>query len=101
MKGYKDTTKVQYMDDGMPSAGESVKSGNRMSKMTAGESRKIMGPAPKARVAPKPARNPRMPSIGDSIASGSRASKMDADEARHMGVYKKGGLAVMPKKGKC
>ena len=101
MKGYKDSTKMQYRDAGVPSAGDSVASGNRMSKETAGESRKIMGPAPKARVAPKPARDPRMPSIGDSIASGSRASKMDADEARHMGVYKKGGLAVMPKKGKC
>ena len=101
MKGFKDSTKVQYMDAGVPPAGESVKSGNRMSKMTAAESRKIMGPAPKARVAPKPTRDPRMPSIGESAKSAERIRKQEAAADRHMGVYKKGGLAAMPKKGKC
>jgi hypothetical protein len=41
----------------------------------------------------------RMPSAGESVASGNRMSRMEAEEARAMGL-KKGGLAVMPKKGK-
>jgi hypothetical protein len=42
----------------------------------------------------------RMPSAGESVASGNRMSKMMAEEARALGL-KKGGLAAMPKKGKC
>lgn len=42
----------------------------------------------------------RLPSAGESVESGNRMSKMEAEEARAMGVFKKGGLAAMPKKGK-
>jgi hypothetical protein len=42
----------------------------------------------------------RMPSAGESVESGNRMSRMEAEEARAMGVFKKGGLAAMPKKGK-
>lgn len=114
MDGFKDSTKMKYMSGGMvdgyamgggtkpmmkgnggsakmPLAGESVKSGNRMSKMTAAEMR-----AMEPRTGSK-----KMPSAGESVKSGNRMSKEGADEARFMGVYKKGGLAAMSKKGKC
>ena len=98
-----------------PSAGESVASGNRMSKMMAKEERMIDRMMPgKGRVTEREARmleerfpidalvkrlRSRMPSAGESVASGNRMSRMEAEEARAMGL-KKGGLAVMPKKGK-
>ena len=65
----------------MPPLGESVKSGNRMSKMTAAEMR-----AMEERFG-----NKRRPSPGDSVKSGNRIAKEEADEARHLGVFKKGG----------
>ena len=65
----------------MPPLGESVKSGNRMSKMTAAEMREM-----EARFG-----NKRRPSPGDSVKSGNRIAKEEADEARHLGVFKKGG----------
>jgi hypothetical protein len=98
-----------------PSAGESVESGNRMSKMMAKEERMLDRTMPgKGRVTEQEMRmleerfpidrlvdrlRARMPSAGESVASGNRMSKMEAEEARAMGL-KKGGLAVMPKKGK-
>lgn len=65
----------------MPPLGESVKSGNRVSKMTAAEMR-----AMEERFG-----NKRRPSPGDSVKSGNRIAKEEADEARHFGVFKKGG----------
>ena len=65
----------------MPPLGESVKSGNRVSKMTAAEMR-----AMEERFG-----NKRRPSPGDSVKSGNRIAKEEADEARHLGVFKKGG----------
>ena len=65
----------------MPPLGESVKSGNRMSKMTAAERL-----AMEARFGEK-----KRPSPGDSVKSGNRIAKEEADEARHLGVFKKGG----------
>lgn len=82
----------------MPPIGESAKSGNRMSEMEAREMREMMkkrGPMAKRM------RDPRKPLIGDAVGSGNRMSKAEGDEARFMGVYKTGGLATMPKKGKC
>jgi hypothetical protein len=65
----------------MPPLGESVKSGNRMSKMTAAEMREM-----EARFG-----NKRRPSPGDSVKSGNRIAKEEADEARSLSVFKKGG----------
>lgn len=65
----------------MPPLGESVKSGNRVSKMTAAEMREM-----EERFG-----NKRRPSPGDSVKSGNRIAKEEADEARHFGVFKKGG----------
>jgi len=65
----------------MPPLGESVKSGNRMSKMTAAEMREM-----EARFG-----NKRRPSPADSVRSANRIAKEEADEARHFGVFKKGG----------
>jgi hypothetical protein len=65
----------------MPPLGESVKSGNRMSKMTAAERL-----AMEARFGEK-----KRPSPGDSVKSGNRIAKEEADEARHLGVFKEGG----------
>jgi hypothetical protein len=96
----------------MPPIGESVKSGNRMAEMEAKEERFMSRRAPgmgaaseremhemKKRV-PATRREPLLPSAGESVRSGNRISAQEAAEARAMGVYKKGGLAVMPKKGK-
>jgi hypothetical protein len=65
----------------MPPLGESVKSGNRMSKMTAAERL-----AMEARFGEK-----KRPSPGDSVKSGNRIAKEEAAEARHLGVFKQGG----------
>jgi hypothetical protein len=65
----------------MPPLGESVKSGNRMSKMTAAERL-----AMEARFGEK-----KRPSPGDSVKSGNRIAKEEAAEARHLGVFKEGG----------
>jgi len=94
----------------MPSIGESAKSGNRMSETEAKEERMLARKLPgrgsmteremreMKKAVPVPRRKPL---IGDSVASGNRMSKAEGDEARFMGVYQKGGLAAMPKKGKC
>jgi hypothetical protein len=65
----------------MPPLGESVKSGNRMSKMTAAERL-----AMEARFGEK-----KRPSPADSAKSGNRIAKEEAAEARHLGVFKEGG----------
>ena len=65
----------------MPPLGESVKSGNRMSKMTAAERL-----AMEARFGEK-----KRPSPGDSVRSANRIAKEEAAEARHLGVFKEGG----------
>ena len=65
----------------MPPIGESVKSGNRASKMTAAEMREM-----EKRFGEK-----KRPSPADSAKSGNRVSSQEAAEARHMGVYKHGG----------
>jgi hypothetical protein len=65
----------------MPPLGESVKSGNRMSKMTADEMR-----AMEARFGEK-----KRPSPADSAKSGNRIAKEEAAEARALGVFKEGG----------
>ena len=99
----------------MPPIGESVKSGNRMSEMEAREMREMMRRDKgmgamtegemrmmremKKRV-PATRREPMLPSPGESVRSGNRISAQEAAEMRMMGL-KKGGLAAMPKKGKC
>ena len=65
----------------MPPLGESVKSGNRMSKMTAAEMR-----AMEARFGEK-----KRPSPADSAKSANRISAQEAAEARALGVFKEGG----------
>jgi hypothetical protein len=97
----------------MPSPAESAASGNRMSEMEAKEERMLMRRAPGAgsmteremremkKRMPAPKRDPRMPLIGESVASGNRMSRMEGAEGRAMSKYKMGGLAAMPKKGKC
>lgn len=96
----------------MPPIGESVKSGNRMAEMEAKEERFMARRAPgmgskteremremKKRV-PATRREPMLPPVGESVRSGNRISTQEAAEMRAMGL-KKGGLAAMPKKGKC
>ena len=96
----------------MPPIGESVKSGNRMAEMEAKEERFMARRAPgmgskteremremKKRV-PATRREPMLPPAGESVRSGNRVSAQEAAEMRAMGL-KKGGLAAMPKKGKC
>jgi len=65
----------------MPPIGESVKSGNRMSKMTAAEMREM-----EARFG-----NKRRPSPADSVRSANRIAKEEDDDARSMSVFKHGG----------
>ena len=65
----------------MPPLGESVKSGNRMSKMTAAEMRAL-----EARFGEK-----KRPSPADSAKSANRISAQEAAEARHLGVFNEGG----------
>jgi len=98
----------------LPSPGESVESGNRMSELEAKEERFMARRFPglgsrtdrekremKKRV-PVMRREPMLPSPGESVESGNRMSKMEAEEARALGVkFNRGGLSAMPKKGKC
>ena len=65
----------------MPPLGESVKSANRMSKMTAAERL-----AMEARFGEK-----KRPSPADSAKSANRISAQEAAEARHLGVFNEGG----------
>jgi hypothetical protein len=65
----------------MPPIGESVKSGNRASKMTAAEMREM-----EARFGEK-----KRPSPAASAKSANRVSSQEAAEARHLGVFKNGG----------
>ena len=65
----------------MPPLGESAKSGNRMSKMTAAEMRAL-----EARFGEK-----KRPSPADSAKSANRISAQEAAEARHLGVFNEGG----------
>lgn len=76
----------------MPPIGESVKSGNRVSKMTA---------AAKMREMEERFGEKRRPSPAESAASGNRMSAQEGAEMRGMMRRKTGGLATMPKKGKC
>ena len=66
----------------MPPIGESVKSGNRMSKMTA---------AAKMREMEERFGEKKRPSPADSAKSANRISAQEAAEARAMGVFKEGG----------
>jgi hypothetical protein len=97
----------------MPPIGDSVKSGNRMSEMEAREERFMARRVPgagstterekremKKRV-PATRREPLLPPVGESVKSGNRMQREEAAEMRAMDGYKKGGLAAMPKKGKC
>ena len=111
-----------------PSAGATVASGNRMSKMDAEDlaavtrtTKPASGAASESemrrvrrKVETKAPAGNRMPSPGESVASGNRMSSMDTDDLAAVmrttprakgGVMKKamGGLAAMPKggKGKC
>jgi hypothetical protein len=65
----------------MPPIGESVKSGNRMSKMTAAEMREM-----EARFG-----NKRRPSPADSVRSANRIAKEEDNDARSLSVFKQGG----------
>jgi hypothetical protein len=65
----------------MPMPGDSVASGNRMSKMEADERRFMDSQKPKKKT---------MPSIRDSVDSGNRMSRMEGAEMRKM-KYAKGG----------
>lgn len=66
----------------MPSPGESVKSGNRMSKQEGDEMRFMEMLEKKKR---------SMPSAGESVASGNRMAREEGAEMRKMKAYKKGG----------
>lgn len=100
----------------MPPMGESAASRKRMSEMEAREERfmarrdKGMGAMTEGEMrmkremkkrVPATSREPMLPPIGESAESAERVRKQEAAADRHMGVYKKGGLAAMPKKGKC
>jgi hypothetical protein len=50
---------------------------------------------------PATRREPMLPPMGASVDSARRIAKEEDAEARAMGVFKKGGLAAMSKKGKC
>jgi len=65
----------------MPPIGESVKSGNRMSKMTAAEMREM-----EARFG-----NKRRPSPADSVRSANRIAKEEDNDSRSLSVFKQGG----------
>jgi len=92
--------------------GGAVESGNRMSKMDNEDLAAVMRTSKpgaisesemrrvRRKMETKAPRDPRVPLIGDSVGSGNRMSRMEGAEARAMGVFKKGGLAAMPK-GKC
>ncbi len=97
----------------MPSIGDSAKSGNRMAEMEAKEERFMARRAPgmgskteremremKKRV-PATRREPLLPSPAESAASGNRMSAQEGAEMRGMMRRKAGGLATMPKRGKC
>jgi hypothetical protein len=93
----------------MPPIGESAKSGNRVQEQEAAADRaqaemmrrdKAAKRDMKKRV-PATRREPLLPSIGDTLKSSERVREQEAAADRAMGVYKKGGLAAMPQKGKC
>ena len=65
----------------MPPLGESAKSGNRMSKMTAAEMRAL-----EARFGEK-----KRPSPADSVRSANRISAQEGADARRFGVFNEGG----------
>lgn len=86
--------------------GGAVESGNRMSKMDNEDLAAVTRTSKPGSISNSEVRRVRRkvetkaPSAGDSVDSGNRMSRMEGDEARAMGVFKKGGLAAMPK-GKC
>jgi hypothetical protein len=102
MKGFKDSTKMKYMGGGgmadapMKKAmgGSVVKPMMDKPMMAKGGDTKPMMKKVEGGMMSK------RPSAGESVASSNRMSRMEAEKARAMGL-KKGGLAVMPKKGKC
>jgi len=67
----------------MPSPGESVASGNRMSRQE-GDEMRFMDAMEKKK-------KRTMPPAGESVASGNRVARQEGDEMRRMKAYKKGG----------
>ena len=86
MKGFKNTTRTQYLTGG--DVGGYAKGG--------------MAKAAKPATAKAPMKKNeggkvgKMPPIGESVKSGNRMSAQEAAEARGMTRRKMGGLAVMP-----
>jgi L-asparaginase/Glu-tRNA(Gln) amidotransferase subunit D len=76
MMMYREGGKVKKM----PSAAESVASGNRMSAMEAAEERAMR-------------RRDTMPSIADTIASGNRASRLNAEDMRGVRMIDEGPMS--------
>ena len=71
----------------MPPIGESVKSGNRISREEYMEMRAMM-----------PRKRPAMPPIGDSVRSGNRVQRQEAAEDRAMAMkMKRGGHVKRPR----
>ncbi len=99
-----------------PSAAASAASAKRMEEMEAKEEREMMlrekgmGAMAERKMrmmremkkrVPATNREPMLPPMGASVDSARRMAKEEDAEARAMGVFKKGGLAAMSKKGKC
>ena len=73
--------KKRYSRGGMPPIGESVKSGNRVSKQVGEETKRMM-----------PEKKRTMPPIGESVKSGNRMSKENAKDMKAVSKYAKGGV---------
>jgi hypothetical protein len=79
--------KRKFGSGGMPSIGETIKSGNRVAKQVGAENRALMPPK-KSTMPPKKS---TMPSIGESIKSGNRLSGENYKDMKAVKKYAKGG----------
>ncbi len=70
----------KFGSGGMPPIGDSVASGNRVSKQVGAETKKLM-----------PATRSTRPSIGEAVKSGNRMSKENAKDLKAVSKYAKGG----------
>lgn len=80
----------KFGSGGMPPIGDSVASGNRVSKQVGEETKRMMPPK----------RRSGMPPIGDSVASGNRMSKENAKDLKAVTKAKGGKVKAYAKGGK-
>ena len=73
--------KRKFGTGGMPSIGDSIASGNRVSKQVGDETKRMMPPKKRT-----------MPSPGESVKSGNRMSGEDAKDLKAVKKYAKGGV---------